>query len=318
MIADTQSLSLTGHTDVLAALKNASKKTGLDFDFLLHTAMRESNLDVQAKSKASSASGLFQFVEHTWLGLVKQYGQRYGLGSYANAIDQGKDGRYAVASPQTKSAILALRQNPEVAALMAGEAAKQSKQSLECALGREVCGGELYAAHFLGPSGARHLIELKERNPNLQADAAFPQAAKANKSAFYHSDGTAKTVGELYAWAVGQPDAQTPAKAPAQPMSPPPVQIAANPASERTAAIYAFTVPERIEITAPRDATSEEASDSGESAPPPPSSPAASPVLSPATAPFPLQGIPQAPVLLTPGVLQILATLSPAPAARAA
>ena len=173
MIADIPSSTATGHTDVLAALRNASRKTGLDFDYLLHTAMRESSLDVQAKSKTSSASGLFQFVEQTWLGLVKRFGERYGLGSLANSIQQSEDGRFAVGSAETKSAILALRQDPEVSALMAGEAAKQTKQSLECALGREVCGGELYAALFFGPTGARHLIELKERNPDGRADLAF-------------------------------------------------------------------------------------------------------------------------------------------------
>src|SRR5579862_2906189 len=104
MISDVQSVTASSHSDVMAALHAASSKTGLDFDYLLHTAMRESSLNSQAKSKASSASGLFQFVEQTWLGLVKQFGDRYGLGSYAKSIQQGADGKYAVTSPQAKSA----------------------------------------------------------------------------------------------------------------------------------------------------------------------------------------------------------------------
>ena len=210
MLPDMQSVAAAGRTDVLAALRTASRKTGLDFDYLLSTAMRESGLNVQAKSKTSSASGLFQFVEQTWLGLVKRYGSHYGLGAYASQIQESGDGRYSVASADKKSAILALRQNPEVAALMAGESAKQTKQSLECALGRQVCGGELYAAHFLGPNAARRLIELNDSNPNSRADVAFPQAAKGNRSAFYNSDGTPKTVREVYAWAVGQQNAALP------------------------------------------------------------------------------------------------------------
>ena len=94
---------------------------------------------------------------------------------------QSDTGRYQVGSKDTKAAILALRKDPEVSALMAGEAAKETKQSLECLLGREVCGGELYAAHFLGQGGARRLIALNEKNPDAHADAAFPQAAKANR-----------------------------------------------------------------------------------------------------------------------------------------
>ena len=78
----------------------------------------------------------------------------HGLGHYADAISRTESGRLVVGSPETKSAILALREDPKISALMAGEAAVATKQSLECALGREVCAGELYAAHFLGESGA--------------------------------------------------------------------------------------------------------------------------------------------------------------------
>src|SRR6476469_8403538 len=116
MISATQSVTAAGNSDVLSALRTASAKTGLDFDYLLNTAMRESSLNSQAKSKGSSASGLFQFIDQTWLGLVKRFGERYGLGSFAGAIQQNRDGHYSVTSADTKAAILALRQNPELSA----------------------------------------------------------------------------------------------------------------------------------------------------------------------------------------------------------
>ena len=47
--------------------------------FLLKTATRESSLNPDAKAKSSSAAGLFQFIEQTWLGLVKSDGPRLGL-----------------------------------------------------------------------------------------------------------------------------------------------------------------------------------------------------------------------------------------------
>jgi len=191
--------------DVLAAIKAASRETGSDFSYLLATAQRESNLDSTAKSKSSSAAGLFQFIDQTWLSLIKRHGAEHGLGQYADAISRTESGRFVVASPETKSAILALRQDPEISALMAGEAAAATKQSLECALGRTVCAGELYAAHFLGEGSARRLIGLNEQNPGARADLAFPEAAKANRNVFYHSDGRAKTIGEVHAWAMGEP-----------------------------------------------------------------------------------------------------------------
>ena len=191
-------------SEVLAAIKSASRETGSDFSYLLATAQRESNLDNTAKSKGSSATGLFQFIDQTWLSLIKRYGGEHGLGHYANAISRTESGRLVVGTPEIKSAILALREDPKISALMAGEAAATTKQSLECALGREVCAGELYAAHFLGESGAKRLITLNEQRSGARADLAFPEAAKANRNVFYHTDGRAKTIGEVHAWAMGE------------------------------------------------------------------------------------------------------------------
>ena len=208
MMTETLStIPAAGPADVLAAIKTASRETGSDFDYLLAVAKRESNLDSKAKSKSSSASGLFQFIDQTWLSLIKRYGAAHGLGHHADAISRTESGRLVTRSPQTRSAILALREDPEISARMAGEAAAATKQSLECSLGRAVCAGELYAAHFLGEGGARRLIGLNERQPGAPADLAFPEAAKANRAMFYHADGRAKAVCEVYACLVGDSDA---------------------------------------------------------------------------------------------------------------
>src|SRR3569832_820214 len=70
----------TDRSQIIAALKQASAATGSDFHYLLGTAMRESSLKPQAQSSTSSATGLFQFVGQTWLGLVKEHGAKYGFG----------------------------------------------------------------------------------------------------------------------------------------------------------------------------------------------------------------------------------------------
>jgi hypothetical protein len=190
---------------VIACLKQASAATGADFDYLLDTATRESGLKCTAKAGTSSASGLFQFVEQTWLGLVKQHGAQYGLGSYASQITQTSDGRYRVADASDRSAILSLRNNPQVASLMEGEFANQCRSSLQGALGRNVCNGELYAAHFLGTDAAAKLIRMAHNQPDANAAQAFPAAAGANKNVFYNRDGSAKTAREVYNWALKQP-----------------------------------------------------------------------------------------------------------------
>jgi hypothetical protein len=207
--------------NVIAALQNAAARTGSDFNYLLGTAMRESGLKTAAQSASSSATGLFQFIDQTWLGLVKDHGAAHGLSREANAITKGADGRYHAAGAD-RNAILALRKDPSIAALMAGEYAKSTSASMTAALGRPVCGGELYAAHFLGPDAACKLIKLAENNPQASAAAQFPAAASANKSVFYRGDGSAKSVREVYDWAMRQPGGSDTVReaAPSLPQSP--------------------------------------------------------------------------------------------------
>jgi len=205
---------------IVTALQNAAQRTGSDFHYLLGTAMRESALRPQAQSATSSATGLFQFIEQTWLGLVKDHGAAHGLAREASAIVKGADGRYRAGAH--KDAILSLRKDPAIAALMAGEHARETGAVLQAALGRQPSGGELYAAHFLGPEAACKLIKLAASNPDAAAAAQFPAAASANRNVFYRADGTAKSVREVYDWALRQPGgADTIRSAPLPPLPAP-------------------------------------------------------------------------------------------------
>ena len=185
-------------TSVVAAVKTAAASTGADFDYLLETAVRESSLNPSAKAKTSSASGLFQFIEQTWLGVVKRHGADFGLEAEAAAIDTTAGGRHKVTDKSAREAILALRHDPEVSALMAGALTNESARALEQGIGREATSGELYLAHFMGPSGAIKLINTAESDPGTPAASLFPAAAKANKSIFYDGNGRAKSVSEVY------------------------------------------------------------------------------------------------------------------------
>ncbi len=200
-------------SNVVSALRNAAAATGSDFNYLLGTAMRESSLKPGAQSSTSSATGLFQFVDQTWLGLVKNHGAKYGLSTMADAIHVDESGHCA-ASDNDRQAILDLRKNPQISALMAGEYSKASAATMQASLGRPVCGGELYAAHFLGPDAACKLIRSNETQPGASAAALLPGAAGANKSVFFHPDGSARSVREVYDWAMQQPGAAAPVRAP--------------------------------------------------------------------------------------------------------
>ena len=183
---------------VEAAIERASKATGVDFSFLMKTAGRESGMNPTAKSGASSAAGLFQFVEQTWLSTLKQHGSKYGYARYAELISKGSDGRFHVSGEEARKAVMDLRLDPHAASLMAGELASDHAAYLKGRVGRQPTAGELYAAHFLGPQGSAKLIEAKQTSPGVSAAHLFPDAARANKAIFF-TDGRANSVAEVYA-----------------------------------------------------------------------------------------------------------------------
>ncbi len=182
---------------VEAAIRRASNATGVDADFLVRTARRESAMNPSAKARTSSAAGLFQFVEQTWLGTVKAHGAKHGYGQYADLIYRGGDGRWRVEG-SARNVVLDLRFDPQAASTMAAELTASNAAYLRGRSGREPGAGDLYAAHFLGPAGAAQLMDAMERRPGSSAAAIFPEAASANRSIFYR-DGRPATVAEVHA-----------------------------------------------------------------------------------------------------------------------
>jgi transglycosylase-like protein with SLT domain len=215
---------------VEGAIQRASAVTGVDFTFLLGTARRESAFNPTAHARTSSAAGLFQFVDQTWLATLKQHGAKYGYARYAALIQQGADGRYFVEGAEARKAVMDLKLDPHAASLMAGELASDHASYLRGRMGRDPTPGELYAAHVLGPKGSASLIDAVRSNPSTTAAALFPDAAVANRGLFYR-DGRAVSVGELYANLTRTPDDT--AVAPAAPPR------AARPAADETFTQYA-------------------------------------------------------------------------------
>jgi hypothetical protein len=187
----------------IEAIRRGAEKTGVNFDYLLRTAQRESALDPAAKARTSSASGLFQFIEQTWLGLVRDSGGEHGLGDYAKAIAPQGSGRLSVEDPAAKREILSLRHDPSTAAVMAGVLTRKNAETLTSALGRSPNDGELYAAHVLGAKGASDLIRGAQADPTGSAAQAFPDASAANRSIFFDKSGRARGFGEVYAVLAG-------------------------------------------------------------------------------------------------------------------
>jgi hypothetical protein len=183
---------------VEAAIQRASSATGVDFGFLMRTAKRESGYNPGAKAGTSSASGLFQFVDQTWMATLKKHGAKYGYARYAEMIQQAPDGRYFVNGAEARQTVMALKLDPHASSLMAGELTSEHASYLRGRVGRDPTAGELYAAHFLGPQGSARLIEAARATPNAEAADLFPDAAAANHGIFYRG-GRPASVMEVYA-----------------------------------------------------------------------------------------------------------------------
>lgn len=183
------------HGRTHAAIADAARATGTDFSYLLAQAKIESGLDPMARARTSSASGLFQFIDSTWLATLDRHGAAHGLGHLSQAIDT-QGGRPNVRDPALRQQIMALRHNPAVASVMAGALAQDNRAALLAATGREPDAAELYLAHFLGAGGATTFLRALTATPDRSAASLMPAAAAANRAIFY-ADGAPRSLSQV-------------------------------------------------------------------------------------------------------------------------
>ncbi len=167
---------------IVSAIKTASAKTGVNFSYLMEKAAAESNFNPTVKAKTSSATGLFQFIDSTWMDMMKRHGEKYG-------IDTNQD----------RQTLLNLRKDPSIASLMAAEFAGDNAAHLEKKIGGDIGNTELYFAHFMGAGGASAFLSQLKKNPMGIAADIFPREASANRGVFYdRQSGAPKTLQQVY------------------------------------------------------------------------------------------------------------------------
>jgi Transglycosylase SLT domain len=203
MSVDTTNATATAGVDpsrvrIAGAIKQAATTVGTSFEYMLATAKMESNFNPTASASTSSARGLYQFIEQTWLGTVKEAGAQLGYGKYADAITKTPSGSYSVDDPAARHAIMKLREDPAAASSMAAVLAQTNSFKLTGKIGRRPTEAELYMAHFMGVGGAARLISNAEDNPQASGARLFPNAAAANRPIFFDRTGRARSVSEVY------------------------------------------------------------------------------------------------------------------------
>ena len=142
-------------------------------DFSKRVTGVESGGDPKAKATMSSATGLGQFIEDTWLRMFEQYFPDRAAG-------------------MTREAILLLREDADISTAMVELYAKENAALLQKA-GVAVTEANLYLAHFLGPSGAIAVLTAKANEPveNLLSSGTL------NANPFLKG----MTAGDLQGWA---------------------------------------------------------------------------------------------------------------------
>lgn len=140
-------------------------------EHLATTAYLESGFNPEAKASTSSATGMYQFTDGTWLDQVKKHGKDYTLED---------------------------RKDPKKAMEMAALLTQENKNKIEKSTGKQASGTDLYMGHFLGGGGAASFLKEMQQNPEAKADEKFKKQASANQSIFYNKDGTPKSYKDIY------------------------------------------------------------------------------------------------------------------------
>lgn len=164
-IAYRQALKETTDEVILQAKRQAAERAELDRQASsVNTGSladriigHESGGRTDAKNPLSSATGLGQFIESTWLGLFRKYYPE-------RAAELGREG------------ILALRKDAQISKDMVELYIKENAASLKAA-GVAINDTNLYLAHFLGAGGAAKVLKADPNTPVSQILGADQIAA---------------------------------------------------------------------------------------------------------------------------------------------
>lgn len=162
-------------------------------DRIIHV---ESGGKAHAKNPLSSATGLGQFIESTWIRMMKTY-------------------RPDLAQTLSRADLLALRYDPTISREMVRNLAREGEAYLRVR-GHSITAGRLYLCHFLGMEGA-HVI-LSASSGSLIADVMGQGVIKANPFL------AGRTAGYVVGWAEAKMNGRAPRVVTAD--APPPVAAA--------------------------------------------------------------------------------------------
>ncbi len=173
-------------TAIIDAIYDASVSTNVDFKLLLVKALIESDLGRITLSPSSSARGIFQYIEPTWLTLVKRYSDKIG---YSFSLSDEK--------------MLNLRYDYRLSALIKANQIKEETRFIErIKHNGRASATDHYIIHMLGqPLASKFYKLLNNKSGVILANynkGEFKRAAKLNPFFFYNKNGKPLTVAKAY------------------------------------------------------------------------------------------------------------------------
>lgn len=185
------------------AIRHAGKVVGVEYAYMMELVSAESSFITDVEASTSSATGLFQFIDSTWLLMIHEHGAKYGLADLAHKIDITEDAkgnkRADISNPFLKKYALGLRADPRISALMGAEFIKANYEGLQANFpNRDITRTDQYLAHFLGVGQAVTFISHLERNGSRAAATTFRSAARSNRNVFYTRGGAARSYQQIY------------------------------------------------------------------------------------------------------------------------
>lgn len=192
--------------EAVAAIRMASAGSGLDFSYMMELAAAESSFAAAIKAKSSSATGLYQFIESTWHGVIHDYGDKYGLKDFSGEVETYEDdyGRKQarINNPLIRGQVLEMRKHPHLSALFSADFQLENRGKQQCYITGDLSNTDMYLAHFLGAHDAVYFINAMRNDDDLSAVKVFPEAAEYNSGVFYEAAGRKtmreRSLGEVY------------------------------------------------------------------------------------------------------------------------
>lgn len=175
---------------IVDAIYNASAQASIDFELMLVKAMIESNLGQNVMAENSSARGLYQFIDSTWLVLLHRHADRIGQIEISKSLYTDKNKRVLMirgGSQFTKDALLNLRHDLHIASLIKAYQTKEEAKILaNLNPDKRLSATDHYIVHMLGLTQARKFFDLMRHMPHaVLTEHGFETAARVNPHFFY-------------------------------------------------------------------------------------------------------------------------------------